>query len=75
MRKDIIKKLAAGSVVCSILTCYAIPSIAYTNEESVYSNLKANGNLYKSTVSITEGDVDKIEINNLPNKNLSKNEK
>lgn len=56
MHSNFIKKLAVGSIVCSVLTGYAMPSIAYTNEESVYSNLKPNGEAYKTTASVITGE-------------------
>ena len=51
----IINKIASSIVIASIMTYYAGPVIAYVNEETIYSNLDSNGNVYKSTVTtITE---------------------
>lgn len=52
MRKDMIKKVVAGSAVLSIFACYTVPSFAYVNEETIYSNIKSNGEIYK-TISST----------------------
>lgn len=63
MRNNLMKKLAAGSVVCSVLMCYAMPAIAYTNDETVYSNLKSDGSSYKTTVSTVEGEENNTKVN------------
>ena len=67
MRKDVLKKVVASSVLCSLFACYTVPSMAYVNEETIYSNLNSNGEAYKviaSTVQEDENgtDVDKKDI-------------
>ncbi|MBR2290422.1 MAG: hypothetical protein IJ867_07610 [Clostridia bacterium] len=47
----IINKVASSIVIASLLTYYASPVLAYVNEETIYSNLDANGKAYNSTVT------------------------
>lgn len=46
----IVRKVTSTALLCSMLA-YTVPVFAYTKEESVYSKLDSNGNIYQTTVS------------------------
>ena len=71
MNKKIIKKFFGTVVVCSTLFYYTSPVFAYTNEETVYSKAKTNGENYKTIVSQIEENQDGKKINKVESqKNL-----
>jgi putative membrane protein len=58
---SIVKKVVSSIVLISLL-CYTMPIFAVTNEETIYSKLKANGDNYKTIVSTNEdGEVNQEE--------------
>ena len=48
--KNLGKKITSSILLCSML-CYTMPILAFTKDETVYSNLDGNGNVYQITVS------------------------
>jgi len=48
--KNLGKKITTSILLCSML-CYTMPILAFTKDETVYSNLDGNGNVYQTTVS------------------------
>jgi putative membrane protein len=57
MKSNLVCKIAAGIATISLLTNMATPVFAYINEETIYSKLKSDGSLSKSTVTtITENE-------------------
>ena len=46
-----IKKIISGMILGSMILAYAVPTFAYTKEETVYSKLDSSGNSYKTIVS------------------------
>lgn len=48
--KNLGKKITSSILLCSML-CYTMPILAFTKDETVYSKLDGNGNVYQTTVS------------------------
>ncbi len=48
--KNLGKRITSGVLLCSVL-CYTMPILAFTKDETVYSNLDGNGEVYQTTVS------------------------
>ena len=47
MYERMLKKVVASFILSSLFACYMFPSMAFVNEETIYSNLKPNGETYK----------------------------
>jgi len=47
----ILKKIISGAVLSAMIFTYAIPTFAYTKEETVYTKLDSSGDSYKTIVS------------------------
>ena len=50
-----VKKIISTMILGAMLT-YTMPIFAFTNEETVYSKLKSNGEKYKTIVSTKSDD-------------------
>ena len=62
--KKIGTKLISSTLLFSILAYSALPVMAYTKEESVYSKLDSNGMVYQTTVSNHLKNTEKSELLN-----------
>lgn len=51
MLKKVGIKLLTSTIICTILAYFTAPVFAYTKDESVYSKLDNNGNVYQTIVS------------------------
>ena len=60
--KKIGTKLISSTLLFSILAYSALPVMAYTKEESVYSKLDSNGMVYQTTVSNHLKNTEKSEL-------------
>ena len=60
--KEIGTKLISSTLLFSILAYSALPVMAYTKEESVYSKLDSNGMVYQTTVSNHLKNTEKSEL-------------
>ena len=61
--KKITKKLVSGTLLCSMLV-YTLPIMAFTNEETIYSKLNSNGEVYKTiATTIFDEETTQTEIN------------
>lgn len=59
--KNIVKKLAAGLMLCSIMVYSTVPVFAYTKDETVYSKVDSTGNSYKTIVTEHLENLEKSE--------------
>lgn len=50
MNKKFISKIISGTLLCTIVT-YGAPVMAYTKDETVYSKIEPDGNLYNTIVN------------------------
>lgn len=62
MNKNLKTKITAGILLCNMVAYFSTPVLAYTKDESVYSKLDANGNIYQTTVSDHLKNTEKSEF-------------
>lgn len=63
MNRKIMKSLIATMLLCTMLA-YTMPIYAYTKEETVYSKIDKNGNIYNTIVSDNLKDIEQEELIN-----------
>ena len=62
--KKIMPKIIASSLVLALGTINAVPALAYSKDETVYSKVKSNGESYQTTVTEHIKNTDDLETLN-----------